>query len=424
MIERMKASKTALRLTALIALVALLAGCGSGLKGSTTADASEDAAVASCPESVMDTLGSVLGRVYREGISSERTASARHMIEGSSALRSAVEGGNSSAARAAARALLRTGHLTDLRVLRGKAVLVDLGGPALAPLHGSIADASGKPIASYVTSVWADSGFSAEGSGVAEGFLALRAGERSIGGTLSLPAGALPREGTLTRRGVEYQYTSFAGQRYPSGSPVGIYLLKPLSAIEQLCGTSPPDTVVNTLKRVAELIYAGEAGPRTLVQIHRVQRNVALQRAVAARDPVATRAAVAALLHQHIVRLRVSAAGRLLSDLGGPFVLAPVRAELHAGGRKIGSFVLSIQDDEGYLRLTGRLAGLRVLMYMRSPSGVPRLVKNSLGPAPGRVPASGSYTYRGQAFSVFTVNATAFPSGPLTIRVLVPMPYS
>jgi hypothetical protein len=81
--------------------------------------------------------------------------------------------------------------------------------------------------------------------------------------------------------------------------------------------------------------------------------------------------------------------------------------------------VLSIQDDEGYLRLTGRLAGLDVLMRMG-----PRLVKNSLGPDPGAVPASGSYRYRGRTFRVLTIAATAFPSGLLQIQVLVPIPYT
>jgi hypothetical protein len=125
------------------------------------------------------------------------------------------------------------------------------------------------------------------------------------------------------------------------------------------------------------------------------------------------------LLTQHIVRLRVSAGGRLLSDVGGPYVLAPVNATLRLGGRTIGSFVLSIQDDEGYLRLTKRLAGLDVLMYMGS-----KLVKNSLGPMPGTVPASGTYHYRGHTFRVFTLHAKAFPSGPLRIVVLIPIPYS
>ena len=81
--------------------------------------------------------------------------------------------------------------------------------------------------------------------------------------------------------------------------------------------------------------------------------------------------------------------------------------------------MLSIQDDEGYLRLAKRLVGLDVLMQMGS-----QLVKNSLGPNPGRVPQSGLYHYRGHSFRVFTLAARSFPSGPLRISVLVPIPYS
>jgi hypothetical protein len=54
----------------------------------------------------------------------------------------------------------------------------------------------------------------------------------------------------------------------------------------------------------------------------------------------------------------------------------------------------------------------------------PTLVKNSLGPAPGAVPPGGAYSYRGRRFRVVSVHARAFPSGPLTIRVLVPIPYA
>ena len=82
---------------------------------------------------------------------------------------------------------------------------------------------------------------------------------------------------------------------------------------------------------VATLIYAGEAGRRTLPQVRRVQHDQALLQAVASRDQAATRQAIVGLLNQHIVRLRVSAGGGLLSDVGGPFVLAPVRADLRLG---------------------------------------------------------------------------------------------
>jgi len=306
--------------------------------------------------------------------------------------------------------------------VRAGTVLADVGGPALTPLAGAIRAAKGGPLAEYTTSVWSDDGFVAESQGVGEGLVALRQDDASVGGSLALPPGPLPDEGALTYNHLSYRFTSFAGEAFPQG-PMRIYLLKPIGSTSAFCGRTSEETVFNTLSRVALLIYKGEAGARTLPQVRRVQHNAQLLQAVAQRNPTAALAAVKVLLHQHIVRLRVLApGGELLVDDGGPYVLAPVTAPLRLGGRTIGSIVLSIQDDEGYKRLAGRLAGLDVLMYM-NVAGVQQLVKNSLGPNPGRVPAHGLYTYRGKRFRVLTVNAHAFPSGPLTIRVLVPVPY-
>lgn len=392
------------------------------MKGARASDVTGEA---SCPETVMTTLGSVLQRIYREGVSSERTRTAEHLIERSLPLRRAIETANPAAARAAARELLHTGHMTNLKVIAAKRTLVDAGGAALTPLQGVIRNASGRPIATYQTSVWADRGFASEAAGVTEGVIAVRSGSHSLGGTLSLPAGPLRDEGTLTLHGVSYQYVSFGAKSFAAGA-VRIYLLRPSSSITRLCGSSSEDTLVNTLSHIARAIYEGEIGSRTLVQVRRIQRDPALLAAVARRDPLATRRAVEALLHHHVVRLRVLAAGHLLVDDGGPYVLGPVSGTLHLHGQRIGSFLLSIQDDEGYLRLTRRLVGLKALMYMSPshPSGQPRLVKNSLGPNPGTVPASGRYTYHGETFRVYTLNARAFPSGPLTVRVLIPIPYS
>jgi hypothetical protein len=415
--------------------LAALAGCGSTLRGGAAApamatlDPTASTAVLGCPSTVLDTLSDVLERVYHEGVSSERTGSARYMITTSAALREAVESGNKAAARAAAKALLATGHLTNLRVTLGAHTLVNVGGPALAPLRGTLIGADGAPIASYAASVWADGGFLTEAGGITQGLVALRAGRSWIGGHTiagSPPpdAGALAAEGIVTSDHVLYRYTSFPAEAYPSGA-VRVYLLIPVSSAIALCGRTSEETTVNTLERVADLIYAGEIGLAAQTQVRRVQHNKALLEAVAHREPQATRLAIDALLTEHIVRLRVSAGGRLLSDVGGPYVLGPVSAQLRLDGHTIGSFVLSIQDDEGYLRLTRRLAGLDVLMYMYPAH--PQLVKDSLGPAPGpalaTVPASGAFSYEGRAFRVFTVHAQAFPSGPLTIRVLVPIPY-
>jgi len=217
---------------------------------------------------------------------------------------------------------------------------------------------------------------------------------------------------------VPFQYTSYPARVFPSG-PLRVYVFRPVRSTPPLCGPTNEDTLVNTLGRIATLIYEGEAGHRTVGQVNRVARDPALLRAVSRGNLLATRQAVVGLLNEHIVRLRVSAGGQLLSDVGGPFVLAPVPGSLHLGGRTIGTFVLSIQDDEGYLRLAKRLAGLPVLMYMGS-----RLVLNSLGPAPGAVPANGRFRYRGRDFRTFTFTAKAFPAGPLRITVLIPIPYS
>jgi hypothetical protein len=404
-----------------LAVIIFLVGCGTGLNSSSTAPASAAASSSSsrtCAATVLDALGRVATRVYREGVSSERTGAALHFTETSKALRAAVERGDALRARAAAQSLIATGHMTNLKVMRNGQVLADVGSAgALAPLRGTLTGAGGAPIATFVTSVWATAGFMAETNGIAEGSVALRAGGRSIAGSFGLPTGGLPAEGTLVKGGVEYQYTSFPATLYPSGS-LRIYLLRSVRSTAPFCGRTAEDTLVNTLSHVATLIYAGEAGRRTLVEVRRVQHDPALLRAVARREPAAARQAIMGLLNQHIVRLRASAGGRLLSDVGGPFVLAPVSAPLRLGGRTIGSFVLSIQDDEGYRRLTKRLAGLDVLMYMGST-----LVKNSLGPTPGTVPASGTYHYRGRTFRVFTLHAKAFPSGPLRIVVLIPIPY-
>lgn len=417
----------------LVLAVALagLAGCGSSAyQASPAAHVSAATSTvnvsSSCSEAVLATLSSVAQRVYREGVLSERTASAEYLITSSTALRAAVESGSATDARTAVRALLATGHLTNVTVMRGSKTLVDVGGPALAPLHGTLTGASGAPIASYVASVWADEGFLTEAGGITQGLVALRAGAHSLDGSPSLGTAALADTGALTRNGVDYRYTSFPAVAYPAGA-MRVYVLLPTTTIAPLCGRTPQDTAVDTLERVAKLIYTGEIGRAAQMQLRRMQRNKPLLEAVAHREPEAARLAIDALLDQHVVRIRVNVGGSVLEDVGGPFVLGPVSAFLRQHGHTIGSVLLSIQDDEGYLRLTRRLAGLDVLMYMYPNSAHPQLVKNSLDKGPGptlaAVPASGPYSYLGHSYRVFTVHAEAFPAGPLAIRVLVPIPY-
>jgi hypothetical protein len=426
--RRARAGLTLLALGSLAALL-LLSGCGAALRHVADDDARADVDVdsashGSCAATVLQTLGDVAERVYREGVASERTLSATRMIESSPALRAAVEAEDPSAAQAAARSLIATRHLTDLRVVRAGKVFADVGGPALAPISGELTDAGGRPLASFVTSVWADGGLIDETDGIGEATAMLRSDPASgrgktLAGAFRLPGGKLPAAGTFTHAGTAYEFTSFHARSYPSDRPLRVFVLRTTASLQPLCGGSADDTTFNTLRRIALLIYDGEDGERTLPQVRRVQSNQALLQAVARRDPQATRVAVEALLHEHIVRLRISAGGHVLVDDGGPYVLAPVRAPLRLDGKRIGSVLLSIQDDEGYKRLANRLVGLDVLMYMGG-----KLVKSTIGYSPGTVPNSGPFSYAGKTYRAYTFDAQAFPSGPLRITVLIPLPYS
>jgi hypothetical protein len=372
-----------------------------------------------CSATVLQGLRDVVAHVYHEGVSSEMSATAAAFIDGSPQLRSAVARGDAGATRRAAQEVLATGHLTNLRIMRGGRVLANVGAAiAIAPVRGVLRGPRGGQIGSYVMSVWSDIRFLAQAQSVTETRIALRVGGHSVGRSTPVPAGALPSAGTLNQGGITYDYTSLPAQVFPAGS-MRIYLLIPASATPRFCGATLQDTLVNTVKQAAALIYAEEIGPRATVQVVRVQHDRALLRAVARRDPGATRLAVDALLNQHVVRLRVLAGGRLLADVGGPYVLGPRRATLRLGGRTIGTIVLSIQDDLGYLLLAHRLAGLQVVIYRGG-----RIVMNSLGPHPPAAPRGGSLRYRGRRYRVFTVDATAFPSGPLRISVFMPIPYS
>jgi hypothetical protein len=416
-------ARTATTCIALVAALGALVGCGSSAshpQAGAAARGELTAAAGGCAATVLATLGHVLERVYGEGLAGEAAGSARHLVASSAALRAALASGDGAAALRAAHQLIATGHMTNITVTQGGKVLVDAGGPAMTPLRGELG-APGGAKASYVTSVFSDQTFIDEANGITQGLIVLRSGDRVVLRSTAARAltGATPaNSGELTRRGVRYRYVSFPAQAFPSG-PLRVYLFKPVSSTAPLCRRYREQTVLQTLRAVANHIYEGESGPRALVQVRRTQRDGALLGAVARRDPVAARKAIVALLNQHIVRMRVTTPdGALLDDVGGPDVLAPLHAPLRQGGRTIGEVELSVQDDEGYKRLVKRLAGLEVVMAANG-----KVVKNSLGPLGTAPPAHGSYEYNGRGFNVFTVNAQAFPSGPLTVRVLVPDPY-
>ena len=131
MVPRVGKPSTASRVALTCALLAALAGCGSSVRGPLSARASADPPARTvsdaCSATVLGVLGDVATRVYREGVASERTAAALVFIARSIPLREAVERDDPRAVRTAAQALIATGHMTDLRVLRDGRVLADVG---------------------------------------------------------------------------------------------------------------------------------------------------------------------------------------------------------------------------------------------------------------------------------------------------------
>ncbi len=187
------------------------------------------------------------------------------------------------------------------------------------------------------------------------------------------------------------------------------------------CAGSADTVLSRTLGEVGMRIYRGELSRTGAVAtaIASVTHSSALATAVASGEPPATRAAVTSIVynHLHIVRLRVIRKGHVLADVGGPFVLAPLGGNIRLRGRTVGRYVLSIQDDMGYVLLSGRLGDMQVVLRVGG-----RQIMSSLQTVPVSLPAQGTTTIGGAKYVTREINATAFPSGPLQIYLLAPQP--
>jgi hypothetical protein len=420
------------RILVALTTLGLLAGCGSATatrpvasataptSGAATAPATSAAATttpapaptpASCAATVASTLGTVAGRVYHEATSGGIVAQAIHRLQSSSALRSAVNSGNASAAGAALRELT-LGQIVRAEVLRGGHVLAHAGsGVAIAPARGSIPGTS----ATFVLSTQSAHSYLQVVHQVTGAQVVLFGGAHRLAGTIGgLPPAGLPAEGPVTIAGQSFQTTTLTGSTYPSGR-LHIVLLAPTAAIS--CPGAAAQTRVETLGHVGERIYQEELhSPAVAETVRHIERSSAFQRAVAAHDAAATRAAIVGFFgeHIHVVRVRVTTNGRLLEDLGGPYVLAPVHGTVRSGGHVVGQFAMAIQDDAGYLRLAHLFTGAEILMRTGA-----RQVMGTLSPGPTNVPARGPVSYGGRSYEAYSFTGEAFPSGPLRLSLLL-----
>jgi hypothetical protein len=303
-----------------------------------------------------------------------------------------VARGDAPATRAALRPLLRA-QIHRIVVTRGSRVLADLGtGAALAPVHGVVRDAAGAPVGRYTFSVGNDAGIAGLIHALTGAEVVVRAGGHRVAAT-----------STVSGKG--QAVSTFSAAAFPTGS-LQVSLLGP-PANAALCAATSSATVANTIGAVGERLFADERSGAATVRVLRVVAgDRRFRRAVATDDPAALRAAIVRFFRDpslHVVRIRaVTADGKLVNDVGGPYVLAPASAPVRSNGRVIGRVTLSIQDDTGYIKLMRRFTGADVLLRMPA------------GPVPG---STLSPRRTSQAFSFA---AEAFPSGPLRISLLGP----
>ena len=372
----------------LVALVPTLAACGaadrhaaapvrSARQVPVAAPAPAPAPPPSCSAAVDGELRAIARRIYAQATGGREVAAVRRRLGASAALAAAVARGDAAATLAALRPLEKN-QIRRIIITRGVHVLVDAGRTrALAPVHGLVRDAAGRPVGRYVVAVNSEAGI----AGVTASFTGARV---VIGAHVHAPV-------------------SVAATAWPAG-PLRIGLW-PAAPSASTCGPTAAATRAAVVEQAGRRLFADESGGAAARHVlHHVALDPGFQRAVATRDPAALRAAIVRFFQDrtlHVVRIRATTpSGALINDVGGPYVLAPAsRTVRDARGHAIGRVTLSIQDDAGYIKLLHRFTGVGVAL--RTAAGV----------VPGGVTVPGTPVH-------YTVGA--FPSGPLHVTLSVP----
>jgi hypothetical protein len=106
----------------------------------------------------------------------------------------------------------------------------------------------------------------------------------------------------------------------------------------------------------------------------------------------------------------------LLADIGGPYIIAPVSGGLRFHGRVVGTYLLSVQDDLGFVGLETRLIGVPVVLHvgaMRVP------LQGTIRTGSVAIPDRGAVVIRSARFQAYSFDAKAFPKGVVRISLLV-----
>jgi len=190
------------------------------------------------------------------------------------------------------------------------------------------------------------------------------------------------------------------------------------------CGAAAPATLAKAAGHIAIEIYADElSGTGVRADQRQVESNSPLLRALASGNLAGVKKAVRSLVYSqtHIVRLRIVQGKTVQADIGGPYIIAPVSGTLRQHNRTVGHYLLSVQDDLGYVKLETRFLGLPLLLQ-RGALRIP--LEGTLAAAPASIPNLGPVTYRGTRYEAFSFQAKAFPQGKVRISLFVPIYHS
>lgn len=377
--------------------------------------------LSNCPDAVLEGIEAVASRVYQESATGRIIAEALQRLRSLSALVRAVEDGDRIAAHRVLEGLLLN-QIVSVRVLRGGRTLAGIErGAGIAPGSGALVNAQGQTVGTFTVSVQGANGYAQTVSGLLHAQVLLRSGARVLKATLHPAPKLAPGKPGLSYGGASYRVDTFAAEAFPR-RPLSISLLVPSTAIAAVCGrhgANAAQAQADTLGLVAERVYYAEhEGSKAELLRGYVERSRAFREAVLAGSAVATRAAIIRFFrsHLHIVRVRVIREGKLLVDVGGPHVLAPIPGVLrNARGRVVAHFLMAIQDDLGFQILSRAFTGAQVVMREGT-----RQVMGTLSPGPATVPNRGRIVYRGVPYRAYSFNAEAFPSGALRISLLYP----
>lgn len=401
-----------------LSMLALM-GCGSA----TDADESSAAvklAPAQCANATARALGEVAERVYREIAGGRIALPAAERLASAPTVIAAVETGDPKAVRTAIAPLLRD-QLVRVRVTVGGRTLAEYGtADGIAPVSTPMKNAAGLEIGTITASEEGVYGYANTVHAITEAQVFARAGSGPLAGSASPPPAVLPDRGEVSYSGTRYAVYSFRGIGFPRVA-LRTFVLAPVP-LASTCARTPAETATDAIGATAVRIYKQEqSGPATRAVVRDFEGSRSFQEAVATDNPTATRHAIVAFFETtlHVVRVRATLGETLVADVGGPHVLAPIRGDVrNKHGRVVGHFLLSVQDDLGYVILTHRFAGAQVFLY-EDPTH-PEQVAGNVSPGPEDVPKRGTVVFDGVRYSAYSFNAEAFPKGLLRVSLLIP----